>query len=203
MAKTKDIGTENQILEAASRIFKQKGMAGARMQEIADEARINKSLLHYYFRNKEQLFAAVFRKALAEFAPRMNEIFSAELPLFEKIRTFTRVYIGLLQENPHLPAFIIQELNRNADFAQELLAFEHRPNPMALAMQIQEEVKAGNIRAISPPQLIMNLISLCVFPFSASGMVKGVFGIPDPLFDALMEERKVEVAEFIIHSIKK
>ena len=56
----KDSGTEENILKAATSIFHKKGMAGARMQEIADEAKINKAMLHYYFRNKQQLFEAVF-----------------------------------------------------------------------------------------------------------------------------------------------
>ena len=51
-----DIGTEQKILLAARKIFFQKGLAGARMQDIANEAGINKAILHYYFRSKDQLF---------------------------------------------------------------------------------------------------------------------------------------------------
>ena len=54
-----ELGTEEKIIIAARNIFTKKGMNGARMQEIADEAGINKALLHYYYRNKEQLFFAV------------------------------------------------------------------------------------------------------------------------------------------------
>ena len=52
--------TEERILEAAKRVFHAKGYDGARMQEIADEAGVNKSLVHYYYRNKDNLFQAVF-----------------------------------------------------------------------------------------------------------------------------------------------
>src|SRR5690606_4984620 len=83
-----DTSTEKLILEAAKRVFHERGLAGTRMQQIADEAGINKALLHYYFRNKEQLFKAVFTDALAQVIPQITDIFNADQPLPDKIRTF-------------------------------------------------------------------------------------------------------------------
>ena len=57
--------TEQQILEAARKIFREKGFEGARMQEIADAAKINKAMLHYYFRSKELLFQRICHCAMA------------------------------------------------------------------------------------------------------------------------------------------
>ena len=56
----KDFSTEEKILEAAAQEFIIKGKAGARMQEIANNAGINKALLHYYYRSKDKLFESVF-----------------------------------------------------------------------------------------------------------------------------------------------
>src|SRR5262245_51487236 len=58
--KKKDQPTEERIITAARKVFLSKGLAGARMQDIADEAGINKALLHYYFRSKEKLFDMIF-----------------------------------------------------------------------------------------------------------------------------------------------
>ena len=66
--------TEIEILNAAKEVFQQKGMAGARMQEIADRAHINKTLLHYYFRSKQLLFEAVFKSAFKLLAPQLNKV---------------------------------------------------------------------------------------------------------------------------------
>ena len=52
MVKEKKEKSKKKILAAAKKVFVSKGMAGARMQDIADEAGINNTLLHYYFRNK-------------------------------------------------------------------------------------------------------------------------------------------------------
>ena len=86
MAKVQqDTTTEGKILAAARKVFIAKGMAGARMQDIADEAGINKALLHYYFRSKEKLFETIFKELSLQFLPRINSLFESELSLFEKI----------------------------------------------------------------------------------------------------------------------
>lgn len=61
MKRTNDENTEEQILDAAKNVFQTKGMDGARMQEIADKAGINKAMLHYYYRSKQLLFEAVLK----------------------------------------------------------------------------------------------------------------------------------------------
>ncbi|HEY4655351.1 MAG TPA: TetR/AcrR family transcriptional regulator [Cyclobacteriaceae bacterium] len=197
-----DKSTEKTILEAAKRVFHERGLAGARMQQIADEAGINKALLHYYFRSKDQLFKAVFAAALATVIPQINEIFDADLPLFQKIRTFADRYTILLMQNPYLPGFIIQEINNNPNFANDYLTSEIRPNPEKLLVQIRKEAEAGNIIAVNPLQLVISLLGLCVFPFIAAEMIKGVTGVTSEQFNRLMEERRKYVPEFVINAIK-
>ena len=80
--------TEQKILDAAKQVFLVKGLAGARMQEIADEAGINKALLHYYFRSKEKLFEKILNEAFTNIIPNIITIFTSNLPFFEKIRLF-------------------------------------------------------------------------------------------------------------------
>ena len=107
--------TEERILEAAKKVFIRKGMYGARMQEIADEAGINKALLHYYFRSKNKLFEAIFQEAFHEFVPNAFGILKSDMPFEEKIRLFVSNYIDLISTNPFLPIFIINEINQNPD----------------------------------------------------------------------------------------
>src|SRR5690349_8657956 len=89
----KDHNTEKKILEAARKVFLAQGMAGARMQDIADKAGINKAMLHYYFRSKDKLFEMIFKEAMAGFVPWANAVFDADIPLFQKIEQFTSEYI--------------------------------------------------------------------------------------------------------------
>jgi len=196
-----DKNTEKTILEAAKRVFHERGLAGARMQQIADEAGINKALLHYYFRNKQQLFKAVFSEAFATLIPQINEMFNTEEPLFDKIRSFADRYTALLMQHPYLPGFIINEINNNPKFASEYLTAV-RPEPDKLLIQIQEEVEKGNILPVNPLQLVINLLSLCIFPFVAAEMIKNIRGLSQEEFDNLLEERRKYVPEFVINAIK-
>ena len=195
--------TEEKIFNAARIIFQKKGFAGARMQEIADEAGINKAMLHYCFKNKELLFQAVFMNAFSQLAPQINEIFKSKDSVFDKIRKFTYSYISFVMLNPYLPQFVIQEMNNNPEFVMSFLKNENRPNPTLLITQIEKEIADGIIKPINPKHLLMNMISMTVFPFAAQMMIKGMLQISDVEFNSMMEERKTSIAEQIINSIKR
>jgi len=200
----KDDTTQNRILDAAKKVFVLKGMAGARMQDIADEAGINKALLHYYFRNKEQLFEMVFMQAAQKLFPRINQIFASDQPLFEKIESFCEEYITIVIENPYLPLFVLNEINQSPEyFLQKVWAGQSKPNPQKFLEQIESEVKKGNIKRISPLHLLMNLISMTIFPFVAKPMLQKNLGLDELQFRAAMEQRKKEIPKFIIDAIKK
>jgi TetR/AcrR family transcriptional regulator len=205
MAKQKrDQTTEEKILTAAKLVFVQKGMAGARMQDIADEAGINKALLHYYFRNKEKLFEVIFMEAASKLFPRINQIFSSDQPLFEKIESFCEQYITVIMENPYLPLFVLNEINRDPEyFLQKVWAGNARPNPVKFLEQIEREVKKGTIKRISPLHLLLNLISMSIFPFVSKPMLQKNLGLDELQFRAVMEQRKKEIPKFIIDAIKK
>ena len=96
----KDKLTEEKIFEAATAVFIEKGMAGTRMQEIADRAGINKSLLHYYFRTKERLFTAVYEVIVRQLFQKIAPMFEKKLTLENKIRLFVSEHMSFLQQNP-------------------------------------------------------------------------------------------------------
>ncbi|WP_457616518.1 TetR/AcrR family transcriptional regulator [Lutibacter sp.] len=202
MSKKKDINTEELILNAAKQVFQKKGMTGARMQEIADEAGINKAMLHYYYRSKQLLFEAVFKSAFSLLAPQLNKVINAKTSLFDKIESFTNNYISFIITHPYLPNFIIQELNRNPEFAKKLLAEKHFPNIDNFKVQVEEHIANGIIRPIKAEQLFFNIMALNIFPFVASPLLKGLANVDDETYKKLMLERKTEVADFIINSIK-
>ena len=202
MAQKKDTNTEHIILDAAKRVFQNKGMDGARMQEIADEAKINKAMLHYYYRSKQLLFEAVFSNAFALLAPQLNAILNDESSVEQKIRNFTTNYISFMSKHPYLPTFIIQELNRNPGFILKMKDNKGFPNIEKFKKQIEVEVDKGILRPIKGEQLFINIMALNIFPFVASPLIKAFVNIDNKAFKQLVEDRKTEVADFIINSIK-
>lgn len=195
--------TEEKIFNAARIVFQKKGFAGARMQEIADEAGINKAMLHYCFKNKQLLFEAVFKNAFSQLAPQINAIFSSNETIFEKIKQFTHSYISFVIVNPFLPPFVIQEMNNNPEFVRSFFKNENSPNPYLLIDQIKKEIDLGIIKPMNPKQLVLDIFSMTVFPFAAQMMVKGILHLDDAEFNLMMEERKTTIAEQIINSIIK
>ena len=196
--------TEEKIFEAATEVFVDKGMDGARMQDIASHAGINKALLHYYYRTKDQLFNAVFemiaKKVLRKFAP----VFDDKLTLEEKIRFFFREHIAFLQENPKLPGFILNEINRNPARIKKLLSNIHVEKLWEqLYEQHKNELDKYNITKDSLPQIMISVAALSVFPFAARGIVEGLLEKTGHNFNEYMEERKDFAAAFVIRAITK
>jgi len=202
MAKTKDLNAEGVILNAAESIFQSKGMDGARMQEIANKAGINKAMLHYYYRSKQLLFEAVFNKAFSLLAPQLNKVLNDDSPIEDKIRKFTSNYISFIIKHPYLPSFIIQELNRNPEFLLKLKENKNFPNISKFNTQVESEVENGIIKPIKGEQLFINIMALNIFPFIATPLIKAFANVDDKQFKSLMNDRKTEVSDFIINSIK-
>ena len=160
------LSTEEKILEAAKTLFHRKGFDGARMQEIADEAGINKALLHYYFRSKEKLFDEVFKAAMGELFKKIFSVIGSPIPLEEKIRYIFIDYIGFMQKNPYIPTFIITELSRNPERIKNLFT-NSLINPADIFKQVGKSMEEGGVKGIDPRQFVMNIISLSVFPIIA------------------------------------
>jgi TetR/AcrR family transcriptional regulator len=196
--------TEEKIFEAATEVFVDKGMDGARMQDIASYAGINKALLHYYFRTKDQLFNAVFemiaKKMLKKFAP----VFDENLTLDAKIRFFFKEHISFLQENPKLPAFILNEINRNPARIKKILKnIEFEKIWQKLYEQHKDEMKNYNITEALMPQLMVSFAAISVFPFAARGLIEGILEKMGIEFNTFIEERKEFSAEFVIKAITR
>ena len=198
----KNRSAEEKILDAARKVFESKGMSGARMQEIADAAGINKAMLHYYYRSKQKLFEAVFKIAFNKLAPQINTILSSDLNVCEKIEQFSMNYNTFMIDHPYLPNFILQELNRSPDFVTELISSKNLPGMKHFKHQIHEAVQSKKIRPIEADQLFIHILALNIFPFVGAPLLKGFLEVSDNEFKSILKKRTTEVTDFIIQSIK-
>jgi len=198
-----DKQTEAKIFEAATEVFIEKGMDGTRMQHIADRAGINKSLLHYYYRTKDRLFEAVFEKIADQLFKRFAPVLDEKLSLEDKIRFFYREHIEFLKKNPRLPAFVLNEINRNPERVRKLIRnIDIEKMSSTLENQHKDELRRYNIDRGKIPQLMTSIASLSVFPFAARGIFEAIFEKMDISFNDYLEERKEYVAEFVIRAIR-
>ena len=199
--ETKKDSTEDKILEAAKNVFVAKGMEGARMQEIADEAGINKALLHYYFRSKEKLFEAIFSKIIQFAFPEITRIAQSNEPFISKIEQVVDAYIDLLIKHPFIPGFIMKELNRDPSGLFKLVV-KFGLNPQVIFDQIQLAMDRNEIIQMQPRHLAANIISMCIFPFAARPLVSFVLFKDDQVaLDAFYAERAEVIKKFVIAAI--
>lgn len=206
----RDDDTESRILDAAHAVFLRKGTAGARMQDIAKQAGVNHALVHYYFRTKDRLAEAVFRRAAVKLLPPAVAILASDIPLDEKVRRVIDHELTQLAETPHLPGYLLSELDHHPERATQLLQAltgldPDRVRPQifdTLQKQIAERVRAGTMRPISAQQFAVNLVSLCVFPFAARPMLGLVLGWKDGDFAKFIAERKRVLPDFFLGALR-
>ena len=189
--------TEEKIFCAATDIFEEKGLAAARMQDIADKAGINKALLHYYFRTKDKLFAAVFDKLAEKMFRKFAGILSKDMPLEEKIKYFFGEHISFLHKNPKLPLFILGEISQNPELLEKFLSKINF-----------NEIKGrtdGTVPGLSEEdlaQLLVTLVSLTVFPIAARPVIEGILDRQGIDYNEFIKQRKTWAPEFVINSLK-
>ena len=195
--------TEDKIMQAAKDIFGRKGKSGARMQEIADKAGINKSLLHYYYRSKDKLFGAVFQFAFTKFAPNLFKTLEESDDIFVVLEIFISKYLEIINKNPFIPMFILNEVNNKDTGLIVRILRDSGMNVDIFEKLVHKEIKNGRIKNVNPKNLLINILALCVFPYIGRPLIEVmIFNNDTNKYDTFLEKRKTEVTELIINSIK-
>jgi TetR/AcrR family transcriptional regulator len=198
-----DKTTEKQIFLAALKVFQKKGLAGARMQEIADEAGINKSMLHYYYRSKEKLFNEVFKSSIDEFSGKFQAILDADNSSWEdKIRDICHLHSDFMIANPDLALFIINEMNQEPDCLFAILQMDMCLMKSKFFLQLKAAMEKGEIRKLDPMQLFVSLVSEIVHPFVSGSLIRRRISLPQEEWPQFLEERKQFVADMLITYLK-
>ena len=208
--ESRDESTEQRILDAAHAVFIRSGTAGARTQEIAKEAGVNSALLHYYFRTKERLAEAVFTRAAGQLLPAVIRILASDAALEDKVDQVVQTELQHLAKAPYLPGYILSELAHHPERAGQLVSAVTGMVPAEIGMrvsavlgrQIDERVRAGRMHQIAPDQFIVNLLSMCVFPFAARPMLMALLGFDQAGFDRFIDRRRKELAPFFLRALR-
>lgn len=198
MAKVEDNSTEEKILEAAKEAFMKHGLYGARMQDIADNAGINKALLHYYFRSKEQLFDRVFEGALSTYFQQTIVFGDTSLPVQERIFRYIDNIIDFFSEYPLMSTFIVKEISVNQElFGHKVKLLKQHTGPRLIEV-LQQGMADGDIPELDPVIFLMNLHSMCAYPFLAAPIFKAIVMVNQlDWADPGNEKLKASVKDFV------
>jgi len=195
--------TEEKIIASAEKLFYQKGKAGTSMQDIADDAGINRTLLNYYFRSKDQLFEAVFRKAMGRFVPNLAAMLHSDISFEEYIPDLVETIIDTMIENPQIPIFVLQELSSNRERMPQIMK-EMGIDPAFALKKMEEERVIKVTGGMDSRQVILNLISLCIFPFAAKPVVLDIlYNGDNEAYIVAMKERKKIIPQLMKHLLSQ
>jgi TetR/AcrR family transcriptional regulator len=193
--------TKTRILDAADEIFVRRGIDGARMQEIADHAGVNKALLHYHFRTKADLARSVWLRIAPSFVPGILQMMGSDLSLEDKIDRFVDAYHTRLTRHPYLLPYVISEAARHPDLVDDFCSPARRQAARRMIDKLREQlddlVKARKIAPVSAAQFFVTLAGSCLFPFAARPMIAGVLGLSPTRLPGLMRRRRRELPAFL------
>ncbi len=185
-----DVQTEKLIKDKAKVLFFQKGYLNATTQEIADEAGVNRALIHYYFRSREQMMDTLLDEALVEKKEKVRKILTADLPFREKIANYIETMVDHGLTYPYLDNFIISETARYPDKVRAFCSRDNIKSTDLIQEQLEEEIAAGRMVPISPQDFMVNLAALCNYPILAKPVLKTIYGMTDTTYREFLNERK-------------
>ena len=168
---------EHQIVEAARKMFLKKGFENVNMADIAAEVGLTRPAMHYYFRTKERLFQAIFGDILMSFLPAVSDTISSDLTLEEKLERITDKYLTILNNNPSLPLFLINETQRDLEgFIRMALSNDVALMGRKVFDAFAQEMAAGRIRKVPQAEIFFTFYGLVTFPYISRGISSEVFG---------------------------
>jgi AcrR family transcriptional regulator len=202
----KDSDTEQIILNAAEAEFLEKGFGNAKMMAIAKRAGVSHSMLHYYFRSKENMFQMIFQQKIRMLSQFFGDASGLELSFPETIRLIVERQFNLIAQNQCMPSFILHEIISSKDHLNMVLEVI-LPGIAEIFRNIEKmlnkEIEKGTIRPISICDLIVNIISLNVSSFLYLTLLEQVFPETDEkVKETYLNERCESNVQFILNALR-
>ena len=178
--------TQELIKQTAKNLFFVKGKFDATTQEIADAAGVNRTLINYYFRSRDNLIQIIFDEAQLVEQEKSKVIQNSDLPFKEKMSQFIEHSLSTSLQYPYLETYIVSQINKGNCQKRDIEEDELKK----LYEDIEKEMELGNIEKIKPIQFVLNMISLLVFPSAVRPLLMENLMITDKEFDKIISERK-------------
>lgn len=200
--------TEERILQMAMEVFIEKGWHGARMQEIADRAGINKALLHYYFRSKENMYETIFKMVFTKFMRGMEQALGSSPAFKDVLRNFIETIISILSQNPRIPLFLVRELSEGGTkvpkIIRDIIEQQKLKAPELMFRAITTAREKGEIAHVDDPvQLLLTILGSIIYYFIAEPIISAILpaGV-DYQPDAFVQKRADAVFNFLYYGLK-
>jgi TetR/AcrR family transcriptional regulator len=188
------------ILRAAAEEFAEHGIAGARTETIAREARVNKALLYYYFKDKETLYGAVLDNAFSGLKTTVFGVLDSDLPPRAKIMAYVGTYFDFIASNQVYPKLMQREMMRaregHSPHIEKLVKNYFQPIFARVSELLRKGIAEGEFRKIDPAHFIPSMVAMIIFYFSSAPVMQKIVRF-NPLAPERIAERRAAVLDFI------
>jgi len=194
------------ILKAAAREFAEHGIAGARTDAIAREAKVNKALIYYYFKDKETLYGAVLDDAFAGMKARVLTVLDSDLGPREKVLGYVGGYFDFIAGHQLYPKLMQREMMRakegRSSHIESVVKNYLEPIYLRLGEVVRQGIDRGDFRKVDPVHFVPSMVAVIVFYFSSAPVMQKIVGF-NPLAPARIAERRAAVLDFISAALFK
>jgi AcrR family transcriptional regulator len=199
---SKHTSAEERILEAATAEFAAHGYFGARTQAIADGAGVNKAMLHYYFRSKDNLYGHVIKAAFARILTQVGKAWLDRGPLQTRVQGVVDSYMDNYERHPGFLKIILREVvdggERFRNIFKEMQdkeALSGEWTPMDLVHRVAEEL---NLSPGETVHLLINLIGMCVISFTSPPLLESLLDFDVSDFQAFLKTRRAAIKSMML-----
>jgi len=196
----RDFTTAQRIVATAASMFAEKGLAGARMDEIARVAKVNKALLYYYFRSKEELHRFVLETLLSQLRARVWDESNASLPARERLAAVIDNFFEFIRQHPNYPRLIQREMMSNGPNVEWIVSEYYKPLHARLVGLIEEGISSREFRRVDARNTALTVVSSMVFYFAAAPVLKRILG-HDPLRPQEVARRRRAIQDLLEHGL--
>lgn len=187
----KDSQTEQQIKDAARRLFFAEGRFNATTQEIADAAGVNRTLVNYYFRSRDLLFDQILKEARDTMDQRLDMAMSNETSFKKKIEHFIDIFTEQAFTYPYLDIYMVTRINEDVEKQNEIISDLKKTDRVKNFLKdVEVEIKKGTVEKMEPVQFLINLISLLSHPVVIQPLFKKIFNFSDKQYKQMLLARK-------------
>jgi len=194
--KAKNPETARRILAAAEQIFAQRGLAGARTEEIAAAAHANKAMLYYYYGDKQRLYRAVIENLFSQLRRSIESARPANASPRGHLLAYVNGYFDFVSTHPNYPRIVQREVMESGPQLHWIVQKYFRPFHKRLSRAIEEGIAAGEIQPVDSHNTVFSIIAITVFYFAAAPVVSRVLG-RDALRPQAVAARKRAVLDFL------
>lgn len=191
------------IFGAARKLFVHNGYNNTGVRDIALAAGTNVAMVNYYFGSKYNLFEQVFEQAFEVLWQRIFDTLSAQRGIFELLEEWIHAYYDVLLDYPQLPMFILNEVSIDP---HRLTDRFKQKQPLVLFSRIDrrltEEAANGVIKQYLTLDLMLDIISLSVFPFILRNLASPVAGVDQEQYNTMLRGHKEHVVEFVRNALR-